>query len=24
MCFTGIYRYPAGGNLLACVDGQSI
>ena len=24
MCFTGIYRYPAGGNLLACAYGQSI
>jgi Copper type II ascorbate-dependent monooxygenase, C-terminal domain len=24
MCFTGIYRYPAGGNLFACVMGQSI
>ncbi|MEO8844839.1 MAG: hypothetical protein ABI591_23835 [Kofleriaceae bacterium] len=24
MCFTGIYRYPAGGNLFACAMGQSI
>lgn len=24
MCFTGIYRYPAGGNLLACALGQPI
>ena len=24
MCFTGIYRYPAGGNLLACALGQQI
>jgi len=24
MCFTGIYRYPAGGNLMACAMGQSI
>jgi hypothetical protein len=24
MCFTGIYRYPAGGNLFACVMNQSI
>jgi hypothetical protein len=24
MCFTGIYRYPAGGNLFACAYGQSI
>ncbi len=24
MCFTGIYRYPAGGNLLACAYGQPI
>jgi len=24
MCFTGIYRYPAGGNLDACVEGQPI
>ncbi|HEY6038505.1 MAG TPA: hypothetical protein VIV58_29685, partial [Kofleriaceae bacterium] len=24
MCFTGIYRYPAGGNLFACVTGQAI
>lgn len=24
MCFTGIYRYPAGGNLLACAVGQPI
>jgi hypothetical protein len=24
MCFTGIYRYPAGGDLLACAVGQPI
>jgi hypothetical protein len=24
MCFTGIYRYPAGGNLFACAMGQGI
>jgi hypothetical protein len=24
MCFTGIYRYPAGGNLFACAYGMSI
>ena len=24
MCFTGIYRYPAGGNLFACAYGQPI
>jgi hypothetical protein len=24
MCFTGIYRYPAGGNLMACAMGQAI
>jgi hypothetical protein len=24
MCFTGIYRYPAGGNLLACAAGAPI
>jgi hypothetical protein len=24
MCFTGIYRYPAGGNLLACAYGAPI
>jgi hypothetical protein len=24
MCFTGIYRYPVGGNLLACAYGASI
>jgi hypothetical protein len=24
MCFTGIYRYPVGGNLMACAMGQAI
>ncbi len=24
MCFTGVYRYPAGGNLFACINGSAI